>query len=147
MSVNSAPTNTTSQSMRHSAEHSDTPSISGANNRQTHIQQQQNDNNGTICNYSNSNVGQEKSYEQQTLNDVNHMPHRMRCKENLIDCLNVSGAIKSGPKNDVRILNVNECENNTVEKFKSNLHSNAKYLKMVHFNAQGLLEALSTYVR
>lgn len=70
------------------------------------------------------------------------MPHRMRCKENLIDCLNVSGAIKSGPKNDVRILNVNECENNTVEKFKSNLHSNAKYLKMVHFNAQGLLEGM-----
>lgn len=39
-------------------------------------------------------------------------------------------------------MNTSNCNNNNIDKFKSVLSNHGKFLQIIHFNAQGLLEGM-----
>lgn len=55
-------------------------------------------------------------------------------EKNLIDCVESRGLYKCC-NNNVRLMNSNDCNNNSFEAFKTLVKQNKKYLKIIHFNA------------
>lgn len=60
---------------------------------------------------------------------------------NIIDCVknnNLNDIAKNGA---IALINEGECSNNNYETFQKSIKQNNTFLKLIHFNAQGLLES------
>lgn len=68
--------------------------------------------------------------------------HRKRYDDNVINC--ITGKVNCKKRYDIgmKIMSTNECDNNNIDKFKNLTDRYRKFLKIIHFNAQGLFEGM-----
>lgn len=61
---------------------------------------------------------------------------------NIINCMTYGINDKRRNNGVVKIMSISECNNNNIDKFMNLTDCNKKFLKIIHFNAQGLLEGM-----